>query len=256
MELTPGLEPGGYLEAVLNHGCPAYAGLALLSLGAALAAVWLSKPNRDLKEKEQEEREQRETHQEHPTGPAAPREHLTSGDTTTDEAVEKDSSSSDGVISSFEISPDDECEFVPLSAEADQPLVPLTRYIPLDPDSPTRQVKEYLARRRGQAEESGGAELTREDFAKYLSPKDLHVLDDPRESPSRKGSLISRVKKARQRALRNAVERDMSAEDKIKESMASSQMLARVYTIMRENKELFGETNFEDVKSQMDLYQA
>ena len=30
----------------------------------------------------------------------------------------------------------------------------------------------------------------------------------------------------------------------------------RVYTVMRENKELFGETSFEDVKAQMDLYKA
>ena len=30
----------------------------------------------------------------------------------------------------------------------------------------------------------------------------------------------------------------------------------RVYTIMRENKDAFGDTSFEDVKAQMDLYKA
>ena len=72
--------------------------------------------------------------------------------------------------------------------------------------------------------------FSRADLAKYLRPEDLHVLEDPRESPSRKGSLMSRVKKARQRALRNAVERDMTAEDKLKERMAANQMLARWVT--------------------------
>ena len=30
----------------------------------------------------------------------------------------------------------------------------------------------------------------------------------------------------------------------------------RVYTLMRENQEMFGETSFDQVKSQMDLYKA
>ena len=38
---------------------------------------------------------------------------------------------------------------------------------------------------------------------------------------------MSRVKKARQRALRNAVERDMTAEEKKMEALAASQMLSR-----------------------------
>jgi hypothetical protein len=67
---------------------------------------------------------------------------------------------------------------------------------------------------------------------------------------------MSRVKKARQRAIRNAVERDMAAEDRMREQMAANQMLARVYTVMRENKEVFRDTSFEDVKSQMDMYKA
>ena len=32
--------------------------------------------------------------------------------------------------------------------------------------------------------------------------------------------------------------------------------LSRVYTIMRENEEAFGNTSFEDVKDQMNLYKA
>ena len=67
----------------------------------------------------------------------------------------------------------------------------------------------------------------REDFSKYVTEKDLHVLDDPRESPSRRGTVLSRVKKARQRAIRNAVEKDMTADDRLKEQMATNQMLSR-----------------------------
>merc|ERR1711976_170926 len=99
-------------------------------------------------------------------------------------------------------------------------------------------------------------DFRREDLGQYVSEKDLNVLDDPRESPSRRGTVISRVKKARQRALRNAVEKNMNAEDRIKEQMAANQMLSKVYGMMRENPEMFGETSFENVRSQMDLYKA
>ena len=42
---------------------------------------------------------------------------------------------------------------------------------------------EHLAELRG--EEAILSEFPKEDLAKYLSPADLHVLEDPRESPSR-----------------------------------------------------------------------
>ena len=42
---------------------------------------------------------------------------------------------------------------------------------------------EHLAELRG--EEAIVSEFPKEDLAKYLSPADLHVLEDPRESPSR-----------------------------------------------------------------------
>ena len=42
---------------------------------------------------------------------------------------------------------------------------------------------EHLAELRG--EEAMLGEFPKEDLAKYLSPADLHVLEDPRESPSR-----------------------------------------------------------------------
>ena len=47
------------------------------------------------------------------------------------------------------------------------------------------QVLEHLAELRGEEEEVSLAEFPKEDLAKYLSPADLHVLEDPRESPSR-----------------------------------------------------------------------
>ena len=159
-------------------------------------------------------------------------------------------------------------------------IAPKSRYIPLDPDHPTAHLRTYLDLMNDDEVEEGEEEdLTdlrdfREDLGRYVTDRDLHVLDDPRESPSRRGSVISRVKKARQRAIRNAVERNMNADDRMKEQMVTNQTLARyisgwdsnyfflfcikcrVYTIMRENKEAFGETSFEDVKAQMDLYKA
>lgn len=221
--LAPGLEPGGYLEAMLQQVPPVYYGALLVSCVAVLAAwLWTDKADGALTEEPQEKE-------------------------TPD---------------SFEISPDDECEFVPLSAEDDEARMRReesreSSYVPLDPDNPSLHLRSHLELLDSDRSAQEAVEnFSRADLAKYLRPEDLHVLEDPRESPSRKGSLMSRVKKARQRALRNAVERDMTAEDKLKERMAANQMLARVYTVMRENEEIFGETSFNDVQAQMDLYKA
>jgi len=220
-----GLEPGGYLEVMLQQVPTVYWGALAVSIGAVIAAWWWTGPCQNIPQLSKALHEEEE---------------------------KKDDQLA---ASNFEISPDDECEFVPNNAEEDAARVPVTsKYIPLDPDRPGQQVLEHLAELRG--EEAKLSEFPKEDLAKYLSPADLHVLEDPRESPSRKGSLISRVKKARQRALRNAVERDMTADERMRETMAASQALSRVYTVMRENKELFGDTSFEDVKAQMDLYKA
>ena len=50
---------------------------------------------------------------------------------------------------SFEISPDDECEFVPLSAEDDEARMRReesreSSYVPLDPDNPSLHLRSHL----------------------------------------------------------------------------------------------------------------
>ena len=50
---------------------------------------------------------------------------------------------------SFEISPDDECEFVPLSAEDDEARMRKeesreSSYVPLDPDNPSLHLRSHL----------------------------------------------------------------------------------------------------------------
>jgi len=225
LEDVSGFEPGGYLEVMLQQVPTVYWGALAVSIGAVIAAWWWTGPCQNIPQLRKALHEEEEKQ---------------------DDQL---------AASNFEISPDDECEFIPNNAEEDAARAPPTsKYIPLDPDRPGQQVLEHLAELRG--EEAMLSEFPKEDLAKYLSPADLHVLEDPRESPSRKGSLISRVKKARQRALRNAVEKDMTADERMRETMAASQALSRVYTVMRENPELFGETSFEDVKAQMDLYKA
>jgi len=116
---------------------------------------------------------------------------------------------------SFEISPDDEVEFLPnVSEEEDRrigaEIAGETRYTPLD--------------RSGDKTEEVGS------------------------------SLLGRVKAARQRAIREAVERDMTEEERLQEQLAASQTLSKVFSIMKDNSEVFGETSFEDVKAQMELY--
>jgi len=234
-----GLEEGGYLEAMLQQVPTIYYGGVILSL-AAVGVAWFW--NRQKQETELNENIMDKQQ-----------------DTSKEDEIKENKYNEGG---HFEISPDDECEFVPLlSPEEDArvaaEMAPKSQYIPLDPDNPMMQVQNYLRRRRGEnIEGESGDDFIGEDIGKYLKPGDLNILEDPRESPSRKGSVMSRVKKARQRALRNAVERDMTADDRLKETMAANQQLARVYSMMRENKELFGEPSFDDVKSQMDLYKA
>jgi len=239
MDKFTGLEEGGYLEAMLQQVPTIYYGGVILSL-AAVGVAWFwnrqkqeTEINENIMDKQQ--------------------------DASKEEEIKETKYNEGG---HFEISPDDECEFVPLlSPEEDArvaaEMAPKSQYIPLDPDNLMMQVQNYLRRRRGEnIEGESGDDFIGEDIGKYLKPGDLNILEDPRESPSRKGSVMSRVKKARQRALRNAVERDMTADDRLKETMAANQQLARVYSMMRENKELFGEPSFDDVKSQMDLYKA
>lgn len=259
----PGLEKGGYLETMLIHTPLLYHGALLVSFGAIFLA-WLYTSR---EKKIQERNISNESKQDSCT-----KKEVTSGE-------KADSGNTRSQVNSFEISPTDECEFVPLvSHEEDRrtaaELAPKTKYIPLDPNNPSAQVNAYLNKLRGDEntteEESGDSDDNSEDellekasnfgsvdLSQYISQKDLHVLDDPRESPSRRGNLISRVKKAKQRAIQNAVEKEMTADDHFKEQMAANQMLSRVFTMMRENKQLFGDkTSFDDVKSQMDLYKA
>jgi len=164
---------------------------------------------------------------------------------------------------SFEISATDECEFIPLVSEEEDKrtaaeIAPKTKFMELDRSNPGAHLNMYLDCLHGGDEEDIDmvTDFRREDLSQYVSEKDLYVLDDPRESPSRRGTVISRVKKARQRALRNAVEKDMNSEDRLKEQMAANQMLSKVYGMMKENPEMFGETSFDNVRSQMDLYKA
>jgi len=185
---------------------------------------------------------------------------------TTNKSKTSENSQTEESTKTFEISPTDECEFVPLvSHEEDRKLAaemaPKTKYIPLDPINPSAQVNAYLNALRGEeaieedSEDSQNSDsFYKDDIGKYVKDKDLQVLADPRESPSRQGSVMSRVKKARQRAIQKSVEKDMNADDHLKEQLAANQMLSRIYTVMRENKEMFGETNFDEVKAQMDLY--
>ena len=58
------------------------------------------------------------------------------------------------------------------------------------------QVLEHLAELRGEEEEVSLTEFPKEDLAKYLSPADLHVLEDPRESPSRYSCSIHWIRRS------------------------------------------------------------
>ena len=83
-----------------------------MSFGAVIAAWWWTGPSRNIPQSRKVLHEEEEKNN--------------------DELAE----------SNFEISPDDECEFVPNNAEEDAARVPATsKYIPLDPDRPGQQVR-------------------------------------------------------------------------------------------------------------------
>jgi len=69
-----------------------------------------------------------------------------------------------------------------------------------------------------------------------------------------KECLFSRVKKARNKAIRETLEKDMTPEEKMREKDATKDMLNRVYNLMQENEEMFGSTSIEELQSQMELY--
>jgi len=245
----PGFEIGGHLDSMLNHIPSIYfasvAGSFLLVLWAYMRSTEESNKN----------------------------EHITDADPSSNEAISdhQEENADVELTTSFEISATDECEFIPLVSEEEDrriaaEIAPQTKFMELDPSNPGAHLNMYLDclhQGAGQGESSDdGSDLDmvtdfrREDLGQYVTEKDLRVLDDPRESPSRRGTVMSRVKKARQRALRNAVEKDMNAEDRLKEQMAANQMLSKVYGMMKENPEMFGETSFDNVRSQMDLYKS
>ena len=91
-----------------------YWGTLAISIGAVLAAFWWSWPSQNIPQindarHEKEEEEEKEDQQ---------------------------------TSNCFEISPDDECEFVPNNPEEDASRVPASsKYIPLDPARPGQQVK-------------------------------------------------------------------------------------------------------------------
>jgi len=236
----PGFEIGGHLDSMLNHIPNIY---YVSAIGSFLLVVWAYLKSTD------------ET------------EHSSKESTS---VTKKEEDKYVDLTPSFEISATDECEFIPLVSEEEDKriaaeIAPKTKFMELDRSNPGAHLNMYLDCLHGGDEEGDSndeedidmvTDFRREDLSQYVSEKDLCVLDDPRESPSRRGTVISRVKKARQRALRNAVEKDMNSDDRLKEQMAAHQMLSKVYGMMKENPEMFGETSFDNVRSQMDLYKA
>jgi len=102
------------------------------------------------------------------------------------------------------------------------------------------------------------AESTRNDDAN-LAQVDKNPIQQLRMSGSTepkvdKESLFSRVKKARNKAIRETLEKDMSTEEKMREQDATNDMLNRVYNLMQENEEMFGSPTIEELQSQMELY--
>ena len=90
-----------------------YWGALAMSLGAVFAAWWWTTPSQNIPQMSKGLNEEEEEKKDEQLTP-----------------------------NNFEISPDDECEFVPNNAEEDASRVPATsKYIPLDPDRPGQQVR-------------------------------------------------------------------------------------------------------------------
>jgi len=184
------------------------------------------------------------------------------------------------VYNNFEIGQDDEVVFTPfMSPEEDEAYAKeqaearTTKYFPLDKEHPAAQIDAHLDRINGLIANDGiddnddledfsdakpqdlnaGKKFVPEDYSKYITPQTL--VDDPRESPSRRGTIFERVKKARNRHIRNQLEKGMTAEDHVREKMVETQCVARIWQIMREDKENFGNMTLDDVKDQMAMYQ-
>jgi len=112
-----GLEVGGYFDTMMSKTYPVYYCGLLVSFGAVIIAWIWSRKNKDAEK--------------------------TSPIEITEQVVdEKDCDVKSEEREPFEISPTDECEFVPLvSFEEDKrisrEIAPKTKYIPLDSDNPS-----------------------------------------------------------------------------------------------------------------------
>jgi len=257
LDCIQGFEVGGYLDSMLNN-IPASYFISVATSFILVAAAYFWKPNYNPNSNKTHEVVSDEANE-------------VTTETTNDEEKESEKESDVDIVAlnSFDISATDEVEFVPLVSEEEDrrigaEIAPKSKYMELDHENPSAHLSMYLDMSRGHGDGDSDddddfeiQDLKREDIGQYVTDKDLHVLDDPRESPSRRGSVMARVKKARQRAIRNAVEKNMTADDRMKETMATNQMLAKVYSLMRENQEMFGDTSFDEVKSlHLDLYKA
>jgi len=257
LDCIQGFEVGGYLDSMLNN-IPASYFISVATSFILVAAAYFWKPNNNPNSNKTLEVVSDEASK-------------VTTESTNDEEKESEKESDVDIVAlnSFDISATDEVEFVPLVSEEEDrrigaEIAPKSKYMELDQENPSAHLSMYLDMSRGHGDGDSDddddfeiQDLKREDIGQYVTDKDLHVLDDPRESPSRRGSVMARVKKARQRAIRNAVEKNMTADDRMKETMATNQMLAKVYSLMRENQEMFGDTSFDEVKSlHLDLYKA
>ncbi|XP_023334940.1 uncharacterized protein LOC111706324 [Eurytemora carolleeae] len=105
-----------------------------------------------------------------------------------------------------------------------QELTPKTKLIPLDPKRPMRQINEYLdSLRIGHEVNKDEHENTKCDLSQPSGAKKSHM-------------------------------RSLSCEDAEKEIIYNNLMMTRVYEMMRENKDKFGEVSLEDVREQMAMY--
>lgn len=93
---------------------------------------------------------------------------------------------------------------------------------------------------------------TQEDDGKALDESKEFLNNEDLKQPS----VISRVKIAQQKAIDKKVEESMTKEDLENEMKIQQDQLSKIYGLLKENKETFGDVSMEEIHNQMSLYKT
>jgi len=88
----------------------------------------------------------------------------------------------------------------------------------------------------------------------YLISLSLSLVDFKRTEDEEADGVISKVKKAQHRALNNKLTGQLTPQELEKEERIKKEQLMKIYSLLKENKDEFGEVSLEEIEDQVSMY--